>query len=247
MLEFLLLMKKSLSIVIPVYNEGDLVQDIIQSISENREKLTYELGEVVVVDDGSVSSKCCRIFFDTLDMNDYNFSLRLIEHEKNLGKGAAIKTGMKVTTGSHIMFVDVDQSTAWESVRSLLKFSFENPEYVVCGSRAVIGSVVKIKQSKWRILLGRWGGKIIHSFFKIPINDTQCGCKVFPKKVADMLTREGYTNRWAVDVEWLSKCVRYNIPLKEFPVSWTDSRDSQVKPWHFIVTALEILRIYIKK
>ena len=87
-----------LSVIIPVYNEAATIKDILEKVKAvNIEK------ELIVVDDFSTDGTR-----DTLKEIAGKYNLKLIFHEKNKGKGAAIRSGIAAVTGDYVIIQDAD-------------------------------------------------------------------------------------------------------------------------------------------
>jgi len=88
----------NLSVIIPVYNESKSIEEILRRV-----QATDLASEIVVVDDGSVDGTR-----DILKKLDGKKRVRVILHEKNQGKGAAVRTGMDAATGDTLLIQDAD-------------------------------------------------------------------------------------------------------------------------------------------
>ncbi len=232
-------MKYSLSVVVPVYNGDSMVQDFLSEIAK-----ISQVHEVIVVDDGSQQ---WNIEEDDVRKEYYDqFDVIFLHHAKNRGKGAAVRSGINIAQGSHLLMLDVDCSTDTTSVQELIATSQDNPQNFICGSRYTKGSTIKKPQKKWRQKAGLFGSYVVKTLFKLRIQDTQCGAKIFPTSLIDIVKRKGSTNRWAADIEWLTFAQRNNIFITIVPVIWRDGSSSEVKPWHFIATAWDVLIIRLR-
>ena len=234
-------MSYSLSVVVPVYNGAHLLQDFLKQISSIQQQGVLE---VIVVNDGSQSwplqeEKIKRMYRDL-------FLVSFIHHGKNRGKGAAIRSGMSLSQGTHILMLDVDWATHTESVRNLIQESKKDPFSMVCGSRYMEGGKVQRPQKRWRQRAGSFGAHVIKVLFSISQQDTQCGAKIFPEILGKEIVSEAKCNRWAADVEWFVLAQKKSHLIKFVPVTWSDGGLSQVKPWHFVTTAWDILMIRLR-
>jgi dolichyl-phosphate beta-glucosyltransferase len=91
-------------------------------------------------------------------------------------------------------------------------------------------SDVKIKQPKYRILIGRLGNFLIQVFLFDDIRDTQCGFKAFQHSAAKELFSRMKVNRFGFDIELLSIAYLLKYSVSEVPVSWYNSPVSRVRP-----------------
>ena len=123
------------SIIIPVYNEENTILKIINKIL----KLKYLSKELIVVNDGSTDNT--KNLLSTLSKK----RIKIINHNKNLGKGAAIRTAQKYITGTHVIIQDADLEYNPLDYKKLLK-PFKKPNVsVVFGSRVLNKKRYKLK------------------------------------------------------------------------------------------------------
>ncbi len=138
-----------LSVVIPAYNEVDTIGDILDRV--------YNTGlpvEMIVVDDGSTDGT--REMLEDLQRQRKNYSFELVLHEKNSGKGAAVRTGLMRATGDVVVIQDADLEYNPEDFHLLLQPILEGEADVVYGSRFMT-SDANLSSPKWH----RGGNKLI--------------------------------------------------------------------------------------
>jgi len=210
-------MKKSLSIIVPAYNEesrlGDSLRKILDFISLNDSGT-----ELIVVDDGSsdstavVAKKICAEF--------PKIKTNVIRYDENRGKGFAVKTGMASAKGDIALFSDADLSTPIEELDKLVKPIEEGEFDVTIGSRALDRSLIGTHQP-WR---REQGGRVFNFFVRtltgLPFWDTQCGFKAFNMKKFRPLLDKMTIDRFGFDVEFIYVADHAKLRVKEIPVRW---------------------------
>src|SRR5215831_10883669 len=115
-----------LSILIPAYNEGQTIAEVLRRIAE-----THVDAEIVVVDDGSTDG--------TRDVLRSRHDMTVIFHERNAGKGAAIRTGLGYVTGEVVIVQDADLEYSPQDYPVLLAPILSGDADVVYGSRFLSG------------------------------------------------------------------------------------------------------------
>jgi len=143
---------------------------------------------------------------------------------KESGKGFAIRKGFEVVSDDIVGFTDADNSTTAEEFDKLLQ-KIKSAD-VVIGSRYAPGAS-EIQRVN---LLRKVAGKLFHIAVRVitwlPFYDTQCGAKVFQKKVIDTITPELQVNDMAFDIEILLACKYYKFNVAEVPVAWSEGEAS---------------------
>ncbi len=221
-----------LSIVVPAYNEEKRLPESLHKLKNYADKLGKPY-EILVVDDGSTDN--------TARVAQELAFVHVIKQPHNMGKGAAVKTGMLVAKGDLRLFSDADSSTP---ITELDKFLPHSKEYdIIIGSRALKDSDIKLHQPWYRELMGKTFNKIVRIIAVGGIHDTQCGFKLFSKKAADMIFPKQTIDRWGFDVEVLYLAKKYGFQVKEIPVVWINDTASKVRP---IVDAYKMLTEVLK-
>jgi dolichyl-phosphate beta-glucosyltransferase len=210
------------SVIIPAYNEAASIERAIRETSAvfNAFNRPYE---ILVVDDGSQDGTG-----DIAELMGQNFPvLNVLRHQTNLGKGAAVRTGVMNAQGERLLFLDSDLATHPREATAFIA-ALEDADIVI-GSRRAKGSVIATRQPWYRILYGRAINFFIRNFLKLPHQDTQCGFKMFRAGVARDLFGDLVPSRWTFDVELLLRARANGYRVTELPVTWTDGRVSRVK------------------
>ncbi len=225
------------SVVIPAFNEEKTVEAAVLEISRVFRGLG-KMFEVIVVDDGS-SDRTADIV-ETLVGARRAVPLRLIKHQFNLGKGAAVKTGVLAAQGEWIVFLDCDLATHPSEIEKALPLLGSCD--VVIGSRRVAGADIAERQPVHRHWLGRIFNLGIRIYLKLPFHDTQCGFKLFHRRTIPLFENLESLG-WAFDVELLCRALRCGYRIKEIPVTWRNGPESRVKLGHSVAILREIRRI----
>lgn len=123
---------QKLSILIPVYNEGKTIDQLLQKVVDLQLYGNIQK-EIVVVNDCSKDNtdEAIKSFLTTLNGVD----IRYFSQEVNKGKGAAIHRAMEEATGDHVVMQDADLELNPEDINALLKEKIDNQRMVVYGSR----------------------------------------------------------------------------------------------------------------
>ncbi len=218
-------MNKSLSIIIPAYNEearvGETIKAILQYIESERPD-----SELIVVDDGSsdatteAAKNVCAEFPD--------IKTNVIRYDQNRGKGFAVKTGLVSAENDIALFSDADLSTPIEELPKLIE-PIENGDFdITLGSRALDRTLIGEHQP-WR---REQGGKVFNLFVRkltgLPFWDTQCGFKAFNMKKFRPLLDVMQIDKFGFDVEFLYVAHKAGLKLKEIPVRWNNDDRTKV-------------------
>ncbi len=173
---------KTLSVVIPAYNEEKGITEIVERVLAIRDGLT-EVGidelELIVVDDGS-RDQTAQI---TEELAKTNVGLRLVRHPRNKGYGAALKTGFSQAKGELIGFLDADGTYPPEYFPELCKLAQD-------GKDLVIGSRMAGAESKMP-LTRRIGNLFFAGLLTLVgrqhVTDSASGMRVFKKEVLQQI------------------------------------------------------------
>lgn len=216
-----------LSVVIPAYDEAVRVGPSL------RRAAAYLGGrgvahELLVVDDGSRDG--------TAEVAAAA-GARVLRHDRNRGKGAAVRTGVLASTGARVLLADADFSTPIEEIEKLEPHLREAD--LVVGSRAVAGSVITERQPIYRELMGKTFNLLIRGLGVRGFHDTQCGFKLARGETARALCAELTVAGFAYDVELIWLALARGRRVAEVGVIWANSPDSRVRP---IRSSLEMIR-----
>ncbi len=204
-----------LSIIIPVYNEEQTIEEVVRKvISVNLNSKMSK--EVIIVDDCS-SDKTQAI----LKRIKKQSSLKIFRHKKNLGKGAAIRTGIKYSKGKILIIQDADLEYNPKYYNQLLEPLSSNEISVVYGNRffdyplKLWGKDKTILPHHW--LANKFLTGLLNIFFGSSISDMETGYKVFKREVLDGINLE--SNRFEVEVELTAKILLKGYKIYEVPIS----------------------------
>ncbi len=213
----------SISIIIPAYNEEKRLPNTLDKINEfiNENNLKTE---IIVVNDCSID-KTADIVKNYMSKND---KIRLINNEKNMGKGFCINRGFSEAKNDIVLFSDADLSTPIEFLIPFIK-NHEMGYDIVIASRAIKGAEKKVKQPFIRDIMGKIFNLLVKIILGLNINDTQCGFKSFKNKVAKAIFAKQTIFDFGFDPEILYIAQKKGYKIKEYPVDWYNSEGTKVK------------------
>jgi dolichol-phosphate mannosyltransferase len=163
-----------LSIIIPAFNEEKTIALILDKVFSV--KIPSIKKEIIIVDDGSTDN--------TINNLPKNKKYKLIKHKKNLGKGAAVTTGIKHATGDYILIQDADLEYNPSQIKDLIKPILEKKAQVVYGSRLNRRPNLKDEERTLRFLLHYFGNRYLSFITSILfgqwLTDIETCYKLFP-------------------------------------------------------------------
>ena len=221
-------MIKSLSIIFPVFNEELRLKSSFNHILSFLKKKKKFKVEIIFADDGSQDNSYNLInkFIKSFKPNK-RIKIRVVKLKRNLGKGAALKLGVKYAKYNWILTTDIDMSVSlFQFINWANKKLINEKYFVYFGSRRHEKSIVKKKV--YRNMLGNIMRLLVFTILNIKIKDTQCGFKLYKKQVAKLifskLSRFGFDH----DLEIVLLLKSKHIRIKELPVKWVHKNNSSL-------------------
>ncbi|MEN8241945.1 MAG: glycosyltransferase family 2 protein [Chloroflexota bacterium] len=190
----------------PVYNEEDTLEEIVRRVQ------AVDLAhEIVIVDDGSVDGT--RKILKELETQE---NIRVILHEKNQGKGAAVVSGIKSAVGDVMLIQDADLEYDPRDYPSLLKPLEEDLCDVVYGSR-FLGSARR-PILFWNMVANKFLTFVTNILYNNILTDMETGYKVFRREVVEGLTI--HSRRFDFEPEFTAKILKRKVRIFEVPITF---------------------------
>jgi len=218
-----------LSVVIPVYNERDSIEEVLRRV-----KAAPFRKEIVVVDDAS-SDGTGEVLKGIEDPE-----IRVFRHERNRGKGAALRTGFAETKGDIVLVQDADLEYDPADYPTLLQPILDGRADAVYGSRFLGGPHRVLLFWHW---LGNAGLTLLSNVLtNLNLTDMETGYKVFRGEIVRKI--EIKCNRFGVEPEMTAKLARMRARIYETPISYSGRdysegkkitwRDGLAALWHIL-------------
>ena len=233
----------SVSFVVPAYNEERRLGDSLARLIDFASRQPYT-AEIIVVDDGS-DDRTASIAREAARGLPDGVSLRLLQHERNRGKGAAVRTGALTATGDDVLYLDADLATPPEETPKLLA-ALEAGADLAAGSRVQPGGIdLRASQPAWRRIGGRLFALARRRLLLSDVEDTQCGFKAFRREAAQAIFPRQRLNRWAFDAELLFLARKLGFTVQQVPVAWhhVEGSSFQIGPISALREVADLLRI----
>lgn len=200
-----------LSVVIPVFNEVRTLATVIERV-----RAAGFPCEIIVVDDCSTDGTR-----ELLANYAGDADVRQILHEKNLGKGAALKNGFLQATGDIVLVQDADLEYDPVDFAALIEPILQNSADVVYGSRFCPGAGLAQDRS-WHTRANRWVTTASNFFTGLKITDMETCYKVFRREVIAATAPTLQEPRFGIEPELTAKIARLpNVRIVEVPVRYS--------------------------
>lgn len=199
---------KKVSIIIPVYNEKGTILELLKKVESA--KFAGLEKEIIITDDFSTDGS--RDILNTLK-NKY----KILYHEKNKGKGAAIRTAVKEAEGDFIVIQDADLEYLPDDYDKLLPLLINNEADVVYGSRFKNSDNDKnfiLKNKLANIFLT----SLTNVLYGCKITDMETCYKAFKRELIQSITIK--SDRFDFEPEITAKVLKKKARLKELPISY---------------------------
>jgi len=195
-----------LSVVIPVYNEKNTVAEILRRV-----KATGRADEIILVDDGSTDGT--REFLRTLVSPP---AVKVVFHEKNMGKGAALRTGFRNASGDVILVQDADLEYNPAEYPALLEPIESGQADVVYGSR-FLGAKHRVTMF-WHMVANQLLTFATNVLYNSILSDMETGYKVFKADLLKSIPLRA--NRFDFEPEITAKILKRKARVFEIPISF---------------------------
>ena len=197
-----------ISVIIPVYNEKSTIGEIIDRVrAVDLEK------EMIVVDDGSTDGTSQQLAEIARRFED----IKILFHQKNRGKGAALRTGFSEASGEIIIVQDADLEYDPREYEALLVPILDGRADVVYGSR-FLGGPHRVLFF-WHYVGNKFLTLLSNAFSNLNITDMETCYKVFKREVLDDLQLK--SNRFGFEPEFTMKIAKKGFRVYEVPISYS--------------------------
>lgn len=234
---------KTISIIIPVYNEERFIKKTIEFVMAAD---TLGLNkEIIIVDDGSVDRTLANLKSQIRNLKSKDQILKVIRNKKNLGKGAALKKGFLESTGDIVLVQDADMEYSPSDYPVLLEPFIRQDVDVVYGSRFIGNRPHRILYF-WHyaanLLLTTWS----NIFTNLNLTDMETGFKVFRGDVIRDIATKLRAKRFGFEPEVTARISKLkNLRLYEVGISYNGRTYSDGKKINWrdgIKTFFEVIR-----
>ena len=228
-----------LSIIIPVYNEERYVDEVINRVLAVKFPQEIEL-ELIAVDDCSTDGTPAK-----LETWAKKGTIKLLRHQKNGGKGAALHTGFAAATGDIVVVQDSDFEYNPQELPKLLVPILDGRADVVFGARAsFVGSECHRVMYYWHSVINRFLTTFCNMLADLTLHDMECCYKMFKRELLSKITLK--EKRFGFEPEVTIKLARQKARMYEVTVSYSGRTYQEGKKinWKDGVSALRCIIKY---
>lgn len=207
----------TLSVIIPCYNEAATIEEVV-----NRVEAVGLADEIIIVDDGSADGT--RDILRRME-SEARPGVRILYHERNQGKGAALVTGFRAATSDIFLIQDADYEYDPREYPQLLKPLHEGIAKVVYGSRFLGGP--RKAMNFWNMVANKCLTLATNILYNAILSDMETGYKVFRSEVVRGMTI--HARGFEFEPEFTAKVLKQGIRIYEVPISYNGREWSEGK------------------
>ncbi len=200
-----------LSVIIPCYNEVKTIQQVIDTVHSS----AYDNKEIIIVDDYSQDGTRDKL---KNDIEPSGKVAKIIYHERNQGKGAAIRTGIQAASGDLIIIQDADLEYDPNEYPTLINPILQNKADVVYGSRFAKGHDANQVLRYWHTLGNRLLTLLSNMLSNLQLTDMETCYKLFRREILQGITLE--ENRFGFEPEITAKLAKLKCRIFEVKISY---------------------------
>lgn len=209
-----------LSIIVPLYNEQNTITKILSKVSAVKLPSNFRK-EIIVVDDGSEDNSKFKINnLPSAEQRSKLKGIKKIYHEKNLGKGAAIRSGLKIATGDLIIIQDADLEYNPNYYLKLLEPIVKNKASVVYGTRLINYPLKLWGREKTilptHLLANKFLTFLTNLLYESDLTDMETGYKLFKAEILKKISLK--SDRFDFEPEVTAKILKLSIPIFEVEI-----------------------------
>jgi glycosyltransferase involved in cell wall biosynthesis len=210
------------SIVFPAYNEADALEAAVEKVTRALNEFARSY-EIIIAEDGSTDGT--DKLAGALAMK-YSF-IKHIHGEKRLGRGTALKSSFKKSSGEVLVYMDLDLATDLKHLKPLVDaIEYEGYDFAT-GSRMLSES--KVERSRTRQIASKSYNFLVRAMLGSKVKDHQCGFKAFRREPLMQLLDEVTARHWFWDTEIIVRAFRKGYTIEEIPVEWKGGRETKVR------------------
>jgi len=234
-----------ISVIIPMYNESAIVTDTARTLTGYLESWCGERGhtfEVLFSNDGSHDDCGQKAAAWISDNPLLHGSVRLVEADRNYGKGHAVGLGMAAASGDFVLYTDCDLAYGVDVIGEAALLWQESGCDVLIGSRN-LSEDGYAGYTFMRKLASKAYIKVLCLVAGFRLSDSQCGFKGFSREMGQAVFAENRTWGWAFDIEILLRSLRKNAVIREMAVKIINHRESKI---HLVKDSIRMMRDILK-
>lgn len=220
-----------ISVIIPVFNEVATIKEIVKRVHDQG-----FASEIVIIDDGSTDGTR-----DVLASFDGKNGVKVIFFDENRGKGAAVRSGIRESTGDVLVIQDADLEYNPREIKSLLQPIEEGLADVVYGSRFL--GAPRRPVMFWHMVANKLLTLLTNVLYDTILTDMETGYKVFKRQVVENLHLRA--NRFDFEPEFTAKILKRKVRVFEVPITFNPrdySEGKKIGLWDAFVAVWTLLK-----
>ena len=198
------------SVLMPAFNVGEVIAENAARVA--KAMVDYPSLEIIICDDGSTDGTGRSADDAAADLE----TVRVVHHEHNLGKGAALRTAFNASTHATVVFLDGDLDLPPEQLPAFLATFAERRVDALVGEKSAAMNDSSFPTVR-RVLSKIYSG-VVAMLFRLPVRETQTGLKAFRRAALEDVLPDLTINRFTFDIELLGRLVRRGATIEGAPV-----------------------------